>query len=270
MNAPTLTRKPLSEAEVAAYYRDGQLTPKAALSDGLYQRMKGLIEGLIVNNPDVRPEQLVGAHIRENKDAGVKGAVELLDCAFDPEILDPVEQLIGPDLIFWGSQVFSKPAGDGMAIPWHQDGQYWPMRPLRNVTVWIAIDPVTAENGAMRIVPGTHTKGLLEHERSADPSLALDQGLKADQFDETTAYDVELEPGQFSLHDAMVVHGSNANTSGKRRCGYAMRFMPATSHFDRSLAPIRIAHNQVLDFSQRPIWLVRGEDRANNDFAPGR
>jgi ectoine hydroxylase-related dioxygenase (phytanoyl-CoA dioxygenase family) len=264
------TRGPLSDEEVAAYHRDGQLTPAQRLPQPLFERMSAAIERLIVDNPEVRPEQLVGAHIKASRDSGVRGAAELLDCARDPAILDAVEQLIGPDLIFWGSQVFSKPAGDGMAIPWHQDGQYWPMRPLKNVTVWVAVDAATVDNGCMRIVPGTHTQGLLEHVSSTDETLALDQGLKPGAFDEATAYDVELEPGQFSLHDAMVVHGSNANRSGRRRCGYAMRFMPATSHFDRSLPPTRIAHNQVLDFSQRPIWLVRGEDRAGNDFSPGR
>ena len=67
----------------------------------------------------------------------------------------------------------------------------------------------------------------------------------------------------------MTVHGSNANPSGQRRCGYAIRYMPATSLFDRSLSPTRIARNQVLDYANRPIWLVRGEDRAGNDFSAG-
>lgn len=72
----------------------------------------------------------MGAHIKANTDTGVKGNIELLDFTRHPDILDVVEQIIGPDIIMWGSQVFSKPAGDGMEIPWHQDGQYWPRRPL--------------------------------------------------------------------------------------------------------------------------------------------
>lgn len=263
-------RRVLSDAEVDAFHRDGQLTPSFRPVNDLVARMHSAIEGLIAHNPDIRPEQLVGAHVKESKDTGVKGAEDLLECARHPDILDPVEQLIGRDIIFWGSQVFSKPAGDGMAIPWHQDGQYWPMRPLKSVTVWVAIDPARAENGCMRVIPGTHRNGLMEHESSADDTLALNQGLKKEVFDEDQAYDVELEPGQFSLHDAMVIHGSNANRSGMRRCGYAMRFMPATSLFDRSIPPTRIAHNQVIDFSQRLIWLVRGEDQAGNDFSVGR
>ncbi len=267
--ADVLTRQLLSAAEVAAYHRDGQLTPKHRLPADLMARMTRAVEHLIAANADIRPEQLVGAHVAKSQDSGVRGETELLECARHPDILDMVEQLIGPDLIMWGSQVFSKAAGDGLAIPWHQDGQYWPMRPLKNVTVWIAIDPARVENGCMRVIPGTHRDGLKEHAFTDRPGLALNQGL-VDAVNETAARDVVLEPGQVSLHDAMVVHGSNANRSGLRRCGYAIRYMPATSHFDRSIPPTMIAANQVIDFSRRPIWLVRGEDRANNDFAVGR
>ena len=261
-------RSLLSDAEVEAYHRDGQITPRHRLPADLLGRMSTHIEALIAGNPDVRPEQLAGAHIPRNADTSVRGVDALLECATHPDILDMVEQVLGPDLILWGSQVFSKPPGDGMAIPWHQDGQYWPIRPLRNVTVWVAIDAATVANGCLRVVPGTHRAGLLPHDATDDPDLALNQGLR--DVDEARAYDVELEPGQVSLHDVMLIHGSNANRSGQRRCGYAIRYMPATSLFDRSLPPTRIAHNQVLDYAQRPIWLARGQDRAGNDFTVGK
>jgi ectoine hydroxylase-related dioxygenase (phytanoyl-CoA dioxygenase family) len=141
---------------------------------------------------------------------------------------------------------------------------------LASVTVWIAVDRGTTENGCMRIVPGTHRSGLFEHEHSVADGLALNQQLCAGSFDAGSAVDIELEPGAFSFHDAMVAHGSAPDTSGLRRCGYAVRYMPATSHFDRTIPPTRLAQNQVIDFSKRPIWLVRGKDQANNDFSVGR
>jgi hypothetical protein len=259
----------LSDAEVAQYRRDGYVTPKFRLPPDVLASLRETIERLMRENPDIRPEQLVGAHIANSKDSGVKGREELFDFTRRPDLLDVVERLIGPDIIMWGSQVFSKPAGDGMAIPWHQDGQYWPMRPLATVTVWIAVDAATPENGCLRVVPGTHTGGLMRHESSDAPGLALNQGLAEGTFDERDAVDILLEPGQVSLHHAMLVHGSEANRSGKRRCGYAIRYMPATSHFDRTIPPTRLAANQVIDFSQRPIWLLRGRDGADNDFAVG-
>jgi hypothetical protein len=263
-------RRLLTAQEVEAYRRDGQVTPARRLPSDLVDALEAAIEALIADNPHLRPEQLPGAHVALSADTGVRGRPELLELASHPDLLDMAEQVIGPDLILWGSQVFSKPAGDGLALPWHQDGEYWPMRPLATVTLWIAVDPATRDNGCLRIIPGSHKHGLLGHERTDDEALVVNRTIKSGLIDESRAYDVELERGQVSLHDALVVHGSNANPSGRRRCGYAIRYMPATSHFERTLAPTRIAHNQVLDFSQRPIWLVRGHDRADNDFTVGR
>jgi hypothetical protein len=259
----------LSSEEVAQYRTQGYVTPRFRLPADVHAVLKTSIEALIDRNANVRPEQLVGAHVKRNADTGVKGSAELLQFTRHSEILDIVEQIIGPDIIMWGSQVFSKPAGDGMAIPWHQDGQYWPMRPLETVTVWIAVDEATVENGCLRVIPGTHNAGLMPHVSNNSEGLALNQGLQTGVFDESKAVDITLEAGQISLHHAMLVHGSNANRSSRRRCGYAVRYMPATSHFSRTLDPTRIANNQVLDFAQRPIWLLRGVDRANNDFEAG-
>ena len=46
-----------------------------------------------------------------------------------------VSGVIGDDLILWGAQVFCKPASGGFETPWHQDGHYWPIRPLATCTV---------------------------------------------------------------------------------------------------------------------------------------
>jgi hypothetical protein len=260
---------PLTHEEIIAYRRDGFVTPRRTLPSELIDAMRLEIEALMRANAGIRPEQLVGAHVPYSADTQVRGRDALLACARHPDLLDMVEQIIGPDIILWGSQVFSKPPETGMEIPWHQDGQYWPMRPLATVTVWIAIDPATVANGCLRVIPGSHCAGLLAHESSDRRDLALNQALVPGVIDEAAAVDVELAAGQVSLHDAMLVHGSRANRSGQRRCGYAIRYMPATSHFDRTLPPTRIARDQVVDFSRRPIWLVRGRDRAGNDFTVG-
>jgi hypothetical protein len=263
------TRQLLTAEEVAAYHRDGHVTAAHRLPDDLRAGLTAAVEALIDQNPDVAPEALAGAHVPHNGDTGVRGRQELLDLVRHPDILDMVAQLLGPDLIVWGSHVFAKPAEAGRAVPWHQDGQYWDfIRPLEAVTAWIAIDESTRDNGCLRVIPGSHRAGPLDHRISDDPSLALARELPG--FDGTAARDVELAPGQISFHHAMLVHGSNANTSARRRRGYAIRFMPATSHFDRSRPPALIGPGMVLDFANRPIWLVRGEDRAGNDFTVGR
>ena len=154
-----------------------------------------------------------------------------------PAVLDMMEQIIGPDIVLWISRILCKPPVKGREVPWHQDGEYWPMRPLATCSVWIAIDPVSTANGCMRFIPDSHKrKELYRHHVSDRKNLVLNLELDRDQFDESKAVNVELEPGQMSLHDVRMIHGSLANTSGQRRAALIMRYMPATSHYDRSLS----------------------------------
>lgn len=261
--------QPLACAEIETYHRDGLMIPSLCLSQKMVGRMRESVDRLIRDNPDVRPEQLLCPHIppgvADDNLTGVRGSWDFLDYAVLPAILGVVKQLIGPDVILWGSQIFCKPAGDGMEVPWHQDGHYWPIRPLATVSAWIALDEVNAENGCMRYVPGTHRHGLLEHASNGDEGQALKLTLESGTFDDGDAVDVTLRPGQFSLHDVHLVHGSNPNRSARRRAGLVYRFMPATSLFDRSIPPLEAGYDRPVDFSRRPIWLISGEDRAGND-----
>jgi len=89
-------------------------------------------------------------------------------------------------------------------------------------------------------------------------------------FDASQAADLELQPGQMSLHDVYMVHGAEANRSGQRRTGVALRYMPGSSLFDRSFTPSQGKTGLQVSFATRPLWLLRGEDRTGrNDFAIG-
>jgi ectoine hydroxylase-related dioxygenase (phytanoyl-CoA dioxygenase family) len=100
--------------------------------------------------------------------------------------------------------------------------------------------------------------------------IVLTQTVKPGAVDLSTALDIELEAGQMSMHDVYLIHGSAANRSPDRRAGVAIRYMPATSHFDRSLIPTTAASGYRIDFARRPIWLLRGVDRSGrNDFKIG-
>ena len=261
----------LAAAEVARYERDGFVVPAFRLPAARVDALRAELDRLIAANPGIRPERLVSAHIEGKNAEGVRGSSAFLDLAMDPEIVARVADLIGPDVILWGCQIFCKPGGDGMEVPWHQDGHYWPIRPLATCTVWLALDESRVENGCLRIVPGTHAaRALLEHMREDRADVVLNQRALPDGFDETTAVDIELEPGQMSMHDVYAVHGSNPNRSSKRRAGVAIRYMPGTSVFERGLIEPGEASGYRVDFSTRPIWLLAGQDRTGrNDFTIG-
>ena len=262
--------------EIARYQRDGWVVPQWRLPDAQLATMQAALDELLRRNPGVRPEKLVSAHVERagsgaDNGEGVRGVADFLHLARDPAIVDLVASLIGDDVILWGAHVFCKPAAEGYETPWHQDGHYWPIRPLATCTVWVALEPSTRANGCLRVIPGSHRdKFLHPHLHEDRQDLTLQQRMADGCFDEADAVDIELQPGQMSLHDVYMIHGAAANTSTQRRTGVALRYMPATSHFDRSLRPVDGKTGVAVNFGQRPLWLMKGRDVCGlNDFRVG-
>lgn len=261
----------LNQSETEHYQHHGYVVPSFKLSDAEVSQLRETVDRLISENPDTRPEHLVNAHISHPNAEGVKGAEAILDLARHPGILDQVESVIGEDIVLWGCQLFCKPAADGMEVPWHQDGQYWPIRPLATCTVWIAIDDSVVENGCLRVVPGSHHGSqVYSHHTDNRERLTLTQAVDDEHLQQSEPVDVVLEAGQMSLHDVYLIHGSNQNTSPRRRAGIAIRYMPGSSIFRRDLIAPSDDSGFKVDFSQRPLWLLRGRDQTGeNDFTVG-
>ena len=261
----------LSASEIADYKRDGYVIPKFRLAADKVDRMRATLDRLIAENPGVRPEKLVSAHVEGDNGEGVKGSPGFLALARDPDIIDLVAGALGDDIILWGCHVFCKPGGDGYETPWHQDGHYWPIRPLATCTVWLALDRSDKSNGCLRVIPRSHDgKKLHAHLHEDRTDVVLNQRMVDGAFDEADAVDLELEPGQMSMHDVYMIHGAAANKSPRRRAGVALRYMPATSLFDRAMKPHDGKTGIPVAFATRPLWLVRGIDRTGkNDFQVG-
>jgi len=261
----------LDEKEIHDYHENGYVVPKYQLEVDFLKELQTALDTLIANNPGVRPEKLVSAHIQNPQAEGVRGSAKFLELAMHKPIIDLVESVLGPDIILWGCHVFCKPASEGYETPWHQDGHYWPIRPLANCTVWVALEPSTKENGCLRVIPGSHkSQKLYEHLHEDREDLTLNQRMIEGSFDESSAVDLELKPGEMSMHDIYMIHGAKANTSDLRRTGVALRFMPGSSLFDRSIQPHAGKTGLNISFATRPIWLLRGSDRTGlNDFTMG-
>jgi ectoine hydroxylase-related dioxygenase (phytanoyl-CoA dioxygenase family) len=257
----------LSPEEITHYRERGYVIPQYRLPPPLLERLKSGLEAVLASYTDVAQEDLANPHMIPPTDGPMVNP--FMEAARHPHLLDMLEQLLGPDLILWITRILCKPAVNGREVPWHQDGEYWLMRPLATCSAWIAIDPVTTVNGCMRFIPGSHQpQELYRHHQTNRDNLVLNLELDQDQFDEADAVNVELEPGQISLHDVRLIHGSLANTSGQRRAALIMRYMPATSHYDRALG--RRRDNSPFNIIDQPLWLMRGVDRTGrNDFQHG-
>ncbi|MEO8164832.1 MAG: phytanoyl-CoA dioxygenase family protein [Betaproteobacteria bacterium] len=261
----------LDQQDLDTYRSDGLLKSPFRIPDEQLGRMRESLDKLLRDNAQLAPETLVCPHIPYGKTHGEAAAAQWLEYARHPGILDLVSQLLGEDIILWGSQVFCKPPLTGKAIPWHQDGQYWPIRPIATCSVWIALDDATPENGCMRYIPGSHASGsVYRHRITKRSDVVLNQEVEPSQFDETKGRDDILNAGQFSLHDVFLIHGSNANRSPRRRAGFVIRYMPANSVFERAAANEHVQAGVTFSMSQRPIWLLRGKDQTGrNDFTVG-
>ncbi|MBV9248630.1 MAG: phytanoyl-CoA dioxygenase family protein [Acetobacteraceae bacterium] len=151
----------------------------------------------------------------------------LNDLIRHPRILDSVEDIIGPDILCWGSSFFIKEPRDPGFVSWHQDSTYWGLEPSDIVTAWIAFSDSTSVNGAMRVVPGTHKLDQIPHQDTFTPNNLLSRGQEVMvDVDERQAVMLELAAGEVSLHHVRLIHGSDPNPSDQRRIGFAIRYIP--------------------------------------------
>jgi ectoine hydroxylase-related dioxygenase (phytanoyl-CoA dioxygenase family) len=161
----------------------------------------------------------------------------LYEICMNPIILDYVEDVLGPNFFLWGSNFFIKSPRSLSTVGWHQDAYYWPLSPHESLTVWLAFDDSTTENGAMTVIPGSHTAGLLKHARAKETDSVLMLECERGQFREDSVVPVTLRAGEISIHDDKLVHGSPANPSDRRRAGLTIRYSRTNVKCDLSINP---------------------------------
>lgn len=183
------------------------------------------------------------------------------DLATHPGIVDRIVQLLGPDVVMWAVHFWYKEPHNAKYIPWHQDGAFWPMRPKKNVTAWVALGPTFLENGCLRIIPGTH-QSIADHRDMDDDRSGFGQGLTVTPADESRAVNLEMEPGEAVFFNEATYHGSQANTSDVARVALSVRF---------TSPDVKFLIDQWKDAGRIRTFLVRGEDRFHrNDEIRGQ
>ncbi len=165
-----------------------------------------------------------------------------------PTILDAVEDLIGPDILVYHTTMHIKEPQQDARVLWHQDDDYFHLEPVEHVTAWVALSDASALAGCMRMIPGSHREGLIQHEERPSPNhlIRLGKGIY-DRFADDDGVLVPVAAGEMSLHHTHTVHASGLNRSTDRRIGVGVSYIPA------HVRPSRIPHSSAL--------LVRGVDR---------
>ena len=223
----------LSRQQLDQYNRDGIVFPIRTLSEDEAALFRGAFESIARNDEERALKRFDGLHL-------------FFDWAYrlvtHDALLDAVEGVLGEDILVDGTLVLCKPPRDFGYVSWHQDSVYsgWHLTP--STSAWIALTPSHRANGCVRVVPGSHEQGLLNHANVRDEANLLFRGESVEAVDEARAVDVVLQPGEMSLHQSTIVHGSNPNRSSEPRIGFIVRFVTS-----------RVARRD------RPVLRVRGE-----------
>jgi hypothetical protein len=208
----------LASAAVEQYRRDGFYFPVRVMSAGEALALRGRLEAV-----EAEHGGRLSGEIRHKPHLLFTW---LADLVRHPSILDAVEDVLGANLLAWSTSFFIKEARDSAYVSWHQDATYWGLSAPDVLTAWVAFTDATVENGAMRMVPGSHD-AQLEHRDTFAPNNLLSRGQEiAVEVDEARGVDILLRAGEMSLHHVRMVHGSPANRSGDRRIGFAIRYIP--------------------------------------------
>lgn len=154
----------------------------------------------------------------------------LMDWIYDlvtrDEILNPVKEILGPDLLLWDCEFIIKEPHSPKIVEWHQDLLYFGLDSDRLVTVWLAISPVNLQNGCMQFIPGSHDHGLDPHRETKNPNSVLARGQELiGEIDLSKTVDVELHPGEISIHHGATYHASGPNESDDRRIALCILFV---------------------------------------------
>lgn len=169
--------------------------------------------------------------------------------ATHPNVLDAIEDIIGPNILIHSTTFFAKNPNDQTFVSWHQDGHYWQMEDPRVISAWIALSWSTKQSGCLRVLPQSHLMKSVQHEETAiHENNLLGSGLEAAiQIDEAKVVDVELQPGQMSFHHHNILHGSNPNTSNDRRIGFAVRYLAPGTKQNRKHHQVVLARGKTQD-----------------------
>ncbi|MFW5830396.1 MAG: phytanoyl-CoA dioxygenase family protein [Planctomycetota bacterium] len=205
------TATALTEAQVRSFHEQGVLGPFRLWDEDETPVMRALLESVYLNDESVHPSN--NRHL---------DSPEVVDLVRRPQLMDRARSVLGDNILLWRIGCFLKAAG-GLAIPWHQDWNYWPIEPAMVLSAWLAVDDVDEENACVQFIPGSHRQ-LLPHVPVT--GMQFQQGADPAQVDASQAVPMILKAGEFVLFNERCLHHSAPNRSDRRRFGLAIRMLP--------------------------------------------
>jgi len=212
---PDFALPALSEELVAQYRRDGFLTIRQVFSRGEIEEL-GREAGRLMQRTELMDSDNIRCRWQNHAETGecrfdcFDPVIDLSPVcervARDPRIITIVSALYGEQAhLFKDKLIFKPPGAQGYAL--HQDYISWPTFPTSFVTVIVAIDAASADNGATEVFPGYHAHGCMS------PRDGMYHELTAQQVDLSRGVMLELDPGDIAIFSGYTPHRSGPNRS---------------------------------------------------------
>ena len=219
--------KKLTTEQIEAFHRDGFVSPIDVFSTEEALHLRKKLEAAETK----WPEAFLGA-ARNNAHLNLLCLDEIVH---NSGLVDAVEDLIGPDILNYGTVLFIKEPNDPGFVSWHQDARYMGLEPHVGITAWVALSDANDESGCMQMIPGSHDQ-IRDHDDTFGDENILTRGQEVQDVDESKAVSTPLRPGQMSIHSARVIHSSQPNRSSDRRIGFVIQpYMPP--HVRQTITP---------------------------------
>ncbi|NKB76598.1 MAG: phytanoyl-CoA dioxygenase [Gammaproteobacteria bacterium] len=203
----------LTRDQVEHYQHQGYCSPIDIMSESDAQILKEELERCERDYPD---------QVHGTKRNNTHHIFKFMDgISFHPRIVGAVQDILGPDLLLYGSVLFIKDPQSPGYVSWHQDATYMGLQPHYFMTPWLALTHSNPTNGCMSVIPASHKDTIHAHNDSFEENNILTRGQKIEGVNENEAVDLILKPGQLSLHHPRLIHGSKPNLGTERRIGVA-------------------------------------------------
>jgi ectoine hydroxylase-related dioxygenase (phytanoyl-CoA dioxygenase family) len=225
------TPRTLTKEQVRFWEENGYLVLPEVLSPQEVERLRRAVDDLEARAATVgettdrfqfKVFESAGRRVQQIAEPHELGG-EWLALARHPAILDRVEDLLGPNLQLYYSMGMLKAPREGFAAPWHQDFAFFPHGRTEILACMVAIDDATPENGCLRVVPGSHRMGILNHYKDGK-FTGIYQG-------DTAAFDapgghalLPVRAGGLLLWHVMTLHGSAPNRSEHPRRAVVLEY----------------------------------------------
>ena len=225
---PKVLKKIKPHDYINRYNNDGYAIIKNVLEPEIIRELNKHVMWLRKKNPHIRPESF--HHHLLVKDPFIHYLLH------QEKLLNIVQNIIGPNIALFGAHYIAKKPIDGKPVGWHQDGSYWPLKPMEVLSVWIACTKSEKNNACMRVIPGSQNLKIMKPSEMVKLDLnqyVLDLAIDSSKIDDSKAVDIELNPGDISIHNPLIIHGSNSNYSKNWRIGLTLRYIPTTTFVDK-------------------------------------